>query len=148
MKHSEYALIRNEYNNFDEIQTEFHDRDHDFLPDPNYTCIDVLQHNEKFVETLAILMQYHDKIQQCYFATINGPKFVAPHKNKDIHDNNLRTHYGIIVHPKDDGVLNVGRKKYIWKENESFIFDTKQLHNVYKSMHYKRVVLIVDSLNC
>ena len=147
MNTEEYAIIRGEYNSFDIPQTEFHDLDHEFLPDANYTCVDVLQHNEKFAHTLNIVEKYHNNVQQCYFATINGPKFVAPHKNKDVSDNNLRTHYGIIVHPKDDGVLNVGRKKYIWKENESFTFDTKQLHNVYKSMHYKRVVLIVDSFN-
>ena len=145
MFNSEYAVIRSEYSNFGSPQTEFNHIDHDFLPDSNYTCIDVLQHHEKFAQTLQIVKQYHDNIQQCYFATINGPKFVAPHKNTNIQDNNLRTHYGIIVHPKDDGVLNVGRKKYVWKENECFKFDTKQLHNVYKSMHYKRVVLIVDS---
>ena len=71
MNTEEYSIIRSEYNSFDENQTEFHDLDHDFLPDANYTCIDVLQHNEKFMHTLKIVEKYHKNVHQCYFATIN-----------------------------------------------------------------------------
>ena len=145
MKVEEYNVIREEFNNFPSSGVEFHHVDSDFLPDPNYRCIDLLKHEAYFPQSLEILRKNHSKLVQCFFAVLVGPKFVAPHKNKDKNDTNLRTHYGIIVHSKDDGVLNVGKKQYKWKENESFSFDTKKLHNVYKSKHYKRVILIVDS---
>jgi len=83
-------------------------------------------------------------VHQCFFAIINGAKFVAPHRNKENSAKSFRTHYGIIVHANDDGILNVGSESHKWKENGSCTFDTKQLHNVYKSKHYKRVILIVD----
>ena len=141
----EYNTIRKEFLNFPTNGIEFHILDPDFLPDSNYRSINILESFEYFPETIRIIHTLHKNAHQCFFAIIDGPKFVAPHKNKDKHNNSLRTHYGIIVHPQDDGVLNVGKMRYLWKQNETFTFDTKQLHSVYKSKNYKRVVLIVDN---
>ena len=140
----EFEKIRQEYMKFPSSGVEFHNVDSDFLPDVNYRCIDINKYMAYFQETQKIVAKLHTNVHQCFFAIINGSKFVAPHRNKDKHDNSLRTHYGIIVHENDDGILNVGKKQFKWKENKCFTFDTKQLHSVYKSKHYKRVILIVD----
>ena len=145
MEKFEYSIIRNEFKTFANDGEEFNTIDDDFIPDINYTCVDVLIYKSHFVNTLSIVEKYHDSPSQIFFATINGPKFIAPHRNKNKTDNSIRTHYGIIVHKNDDGVLNVGKTQYKWIQDQSFSFDTKKLHGVYKSKSYKRVILIVDS---
>jgi aspartyl/asparaginyl beta-hydroxylase (cupin superfamily) len=145
MRSTEYNTIRDEYLNFPLTQEFFHNLDSDFVYDENYLCIDVLENKKHFSNTLNILQNYITNIDKCFFAIINGPKFIASHKNNTC-DETTRTHYGIIVHKNDDGVLNVEKEKYKWVQNESFSFDTKKTHSVYKSKHYKRVILVVDHI--
>lgn len=144
MEKCEYSIIRKEFVTFTNDGEEFNTIDNDFIPDKHYTCVNVLVYKSHFVNTLGIVEKYHDRPSQIFFATINGPKFIAPHRNKN-KTNDVRTHYGIIVHKNDDGVLNVGKIQYKWTQDQSFSFDTKKLHGVYKSESYKRVILIVDS---
>lgn len=141
------GVIRKEFVNYPEEQVPFHSIDDDFAVDDTYTCIMVCDFgtwNKHFCNTRRILEdKFKSSIVQAFFATVNGPKFMAPHKNNERFDC-LRCHIGIIVDNEDDGVLQVGDTKYVWRQGEYFVFDTNKRHSVYKSTEYQRTVLVVD----
>lgn len=147
----ENALL--EYNIYCEVSNfdYFHDLDSDLSHDSTYKCILVKSFDEgtilqeHFENTIRCI---HDIFEeeytfQVFFAVMEGPKFMAPHKNKE-NNTFYRFQMGIDVNEDDDGTLTVGNKQCKWKEKESVVFDTTKLHCVYKSKDYKRVLLVVD----
>ena len=70
-----------------------------------------------------------------------GPKFIAPHKNKDTDVTTLRYQLGVIVHEQCDGTLKSKSKRHKWRYGKSVVFDTASVH---KTSDYQRTVLVVD----
>lgn len=130
----------------------FHDIDPGFMKDSTYKCIYLYKDNtwrntDIYKITIKELKKtFKHKIVQSFFSIMNGSKFIAPHKNKCKDDQSVRYHFGIIVHNNENAYLKVKQKKYYWKENEWFVFNTHDIHSVYKPKPYKRVLLIVDVL--
>ena len=126
--------------------------DPEFLEDDTYTCIQLYnydgwfcQANDAFPLTCKFLKdKFGTSIRQAFFATMHGPKFLAPHRNTDTESKSLRYHLGVDVHKDCDGVLKVGKQVYKWEEGVDFVFDTKKTHSVYKSSDYRRTILVVD----
>ena len=126
--------------------------DSEFMEDETYRYIKLYEEgcwsdeaNKLFPETKEYIKhKFGDRCRQAFFVTMCGPKFMAPHKNEDNTTNVMRYHLGIVVHEECDGVLNVDDTQHKWKVGESFIFDTRQTHSVYKSSDYQRTILVVD----
>lgn len=128
----------------------FHNLDNHLSYDETYKCIDVMSFEEiklerEFKETLNIVNHifYNTKVFKVFFAIMEGPKFIAPHKNKE---NNLfyRLQLGIKVDERDDGTLTVRKQQFKWRQNQVVIFDTTKTHCVYKSENYERILLVID----
>ena len=142
-------VIREEFVQHNAPTQFFHDIDDDFMYDETYKAIKLYDgewHNYKwFKNTICDIKRiFGPSIRQAMFSIMEGPKCIAPHKNEDNSDTNVRYHIGILVHPEETAYLLVGRKKLFWKEDKWFTFDTKKTHRVYKFTSYTRVVLIID----
>ncbi len=147
------ALVRKEFlENFHEFEY-FHDVDDEFSHDSTYKCVMLIQnekyskHASKFTKTCAeILKTFRSTtVFQAFFSIMDGPKFMAPHKNEG-HDESLRYVLGVHISPHDDGVLRYHGADVRFTQDEWFIFDTCQLHGVHKTEEYRRVVLMIDFL--
>ena len=147
------ALVRKEFlENFHEFEY-FHDIDGDFPQDPTYKCVMLIQdekhtkHAPKFTKTCAEILKNfrHTTVFQAFFSIMDGPKFMAPHKNEEA-DESLRYVLGVHISPHDDGVLRYRGADRLFVQDEWFIFDTCQLHSVRKTQDYQRVVLMIDFL--
>lgn len=125
-------VIREEFVQHNAPTQFFHDIDDDFMYDETYKAIKLYDgewHNSKwFKNTICDIKRiFGPSIRQAMFSIMEGPKCIAPHRNEDNNDTNVRYHIGILVHPEETAYLLVGRKKYIGKKINSLHLIQKRL---------------------
>ena len=125
----------------------------DMMTDDSYTCIRLYDNEHGWHDKVDILFpetrNFIDKkfgkaLRQSFFATMFGPKFIAPHRNEDTDVTTLRYQLGVIVHEQCDGTLKSKSKRHKWQYGKSVVFDTASVHSVHKTSDYQRTVLVVD----
>ena len=103
----------------------------DMMIDNSYTCIQLYDDSHGWndnVDTLFpktrhfIEKKFHKALRQSFFATMFGPKFIAPHRNKDSNVTTLRYQLGVIVHESCDGTLKTKSQCHKWQYGKSVVF--------------------------
>lgn len=78
-----------------------------------------------------------------YFSAMTPGIHIKPHCGP--HNFKLRTHLGIVTHPK--AVIRVGQDTRSWIQEKCIVFDDSFEHEVWNKSDITRIVLIVDVWN-
>ena len=104
-----HLVIKAEYRASKLKGVPFHTLDDEFMHDDSYTCI--MLHDSDgwtqdainyFPKTMRLLFDVYPHVKQAFLSVMNGPKFMAPHRNEETSNDvphTLRHHTGIVVNP-------------------------------------------------
>lgn len=81
-------------------------------------------------------------LKTCMFSLLEPNAYIPPHHGP--YSGIIRFHLGVITPNDDQCFINVGGKKYSWKDGEGVLFDDTYSHYVKNDTNLERIVMFCD----